>query len=664
MTYVNIVTSDRGWILERLATELTTRLPYVKFTDAVDPRAAVQYYITYSTWRQRVSPIEVAFFTHLEQDAKARDHFFEVARTVDHCLCQSRFCEQIIRDAGVEAVTTISPGVDLAMFKPVVKIGVVGRTYPSGRKGEALVKQVMNIEGIEWHFTGDGWPGPALNLPSDGMAQFYNNMDYILVPALYEGGPMSVLESLACGTPVIAPPIGWAPDFPHIEYRTGDAADLRRVLTKVVAERQELRESVLGATWDAWAAGHDRVFRELMRKADLVPMATQIRTSDRVLRSATLFTHGSEASDPGGPSVRVPGTARYLRELGLDARALNFPDPVDCESDIVHGFSVWTPESSLAMARRIKEQGKPYVFSPIFLDLSKIALWAAALPNLLAGGLQGGDLDAAIAAQSEQFMEDLAHGRVSAEPMPGYHAMVREMIALADHVILLSEHERELLKALGAELKAATVVHNPVDHVHFGSGDPALFREAFDVKDYVLCVARVEPRKNQAMLAHALRGSGLPVVLAGHVANPSYAETIKALADDNLHMVGRVALQSDMLASALAGARVVVLPSWCEGASLAALEAGAAGASMVLSNRSSESEYFGAFARYCDPGDAISIRTQVQDAYDSPLDVAQREAIQEHVRQFSWQRYAEKTAEVYRKTLDPQRGGDFTSLTK
>ena len=159
----------------------------------------------------------------------------------------------------------IRPGVDLDVFTPRVKIGVVGRTYACGRKGEALVRDVLDMPGIEWHFTGSGWPLPSRALKDADMPAFYREMDYILVPSLYEGGPMSVIEALACGTKVIAPPIGWVPDFPHIEFRTGDAADLRRVLAAVIDEKLALRHSVEAVTWDNFASAHHGLFHALYR---------------------------------------------------------------------------------------------------------------------------------------------------------------------------------------------------------------------------------------------------------------------------------------------------------------------------------------------------------------------------------------------------------------
>ena len=185
-------------------------------------------------------------------------------------------------------VHVIRPGVDLERFTPRVKIGVVGRTYWCGRKGEALIAEVLDTPGIEWHFTGSGWPLPSRTLADAEMPAFYREMDYILVPSLYEGGPMCVVEALACGTRVIAPPIGWVPDFPHIEFRTGDAADLRRVLGEVVGEKLALRKSVEDVSWDNFAAAHHRLFHALYR-ARAAKTAAEPRKARALVRETLPF---------------------------------------------------------------------------------------------------------------------------------------------------------------------------------------------------------------------------------------------------------------------------------------------------------------------------------------------------------------------------------------
>ncbi|WP_295400178.1 glycosyltransferase [uncultured Thiocystis sp.] len=660
MSFVNIITSDQGWILERLAREIESRLPYVTYSNAPNPQATVQYYVTYSTWRKRISPIEVAYFAHLEQDPKTAEQFFHVARHVDHCTCHSQFYEKIMRDQGIETVTTISPGVDLDSFTPCLKIGVVGRTYHTGRKGEHIVAQVMDIPEIEWFFTGEGWPGPAMKVPDGQMPDFYRQMDYVLVPALYEGGPMCVVEALACGTEVIAPPIGWVSEFPHIEFNTGDVQDLRRVLLKLVEKNRRLRATVLDRTWDAWADGHDRLFRKLLTDAGLTPIVTMDKTStEPTLRHVGLLLHGNEGKSPGGPSVRVPRTANEMREQGLHVEMLHFPQADLERFDLLHGFNVWAPTSALGMIRRAHGLNKPFVFSPIYLDLSERPLWETQIPALFDGTRTPDEIDSALRQLRRKHRIPQERQDFPPEPLPGYFAMVREMIAESDHVILLSELERQYLAAIGARPAASTVIHNPVDAHRFAEGDPALFAEHTGLRDYILCPARIEARKNQLMLVHAMRGSGLPLALVGHTPSAHYLAQVRCYADADVHLVDRIEPNSDLLISAYAGARVVVLPSWSEGAPLAALEGAAAGASLVLSDRSAEREYFGDLARYCDPSDPESIRTTILEAYTEtrrPEDIeAQRRYIREN---FSWARHIEATRDLYertRATFEPRR---------
>ena len=263
---VHIKSSDPGWILERMTQALAQRLPYVTTSNRTYPSAAIQYYLNYTEHLGRVSPIELASFTHVDElmpEMKAR--YFQVAREVDVAVCMAERYAAELRALGLREVHVIRPGVDLERFTPRLKVGVVGRTYACGRKGEALVAEVLDTPGIEWHFTGSGWPLASRALTEAEMPAFYREMDYILVPSLYEGGPMCVIEALACGTRVIAPPVGWVTDFPHVAFRTGDAADLRRVLDAAVGEKLALRRSVEDVTWDNFAAAHHRLFHALYR---------------------------------------------------------------------------------------------------------------------------------------------------------------------------------------------------------------------------------------------------------------------------------------------------------------------------------------------------------------------------------------------------------------
>lgn len=647
--FAHIVTSDRGWILEKMASELSA-LGYLSYDLVPDPRAKVQYYITYSCRRSRVSPVEMAYFTHLEEAEAPRKKFFDVSSDVEYSICMAEMYADVLRGAGHSDVRLIPPGVDLSKFRPSVKIGVVGRTYVTGRKGEGLIRQVIDLPGIEWFFTGEGWPGAALNLSDDALPGFYRDMDYILVPALYEGGPMSIIEALASGTPVIAPDVGWAPELPRISYQRGDAADLRRVLSALVDERLKLRGAVLDRTWDRFVEGHDILFSEIAREQGWARPQARIKAKPSVkprVASALLLTHGREREAKGGPSTRVPALAERLPRFGYEAALGHFPDADLTANDIVHVFNVASPQVSLPVMEAAKASGRHVAFSPIFLDNRCRLLWQVDLPAVFAA--DGMDVSARLRA-----IDDAAE-LIRATPFshafeltPGYNAMIGHMLDQADRCIFLSEYERQALASATGRAVSGDVILNPVDADLFARANPQLFADAYGVKDYVLCVGRIEPRKNQLMLAYALRDVDVPIVFAGEALDfPDYERLVREIVGDRGHFVGRIPSQSAMLASAYAGAKCFALPSWAEGGPLSALEAGAAGTPLVLSSFSGEHEYFGEFAEYCRPSSEESIKNAILRAISSPRRSVERQDFV--ARTLNIDIHVEETARFYDK---------------
>jgi hypothetical protein len=257
---VQIVGPTDGWILERLARRLAAKLPYAGFAPwrpSPRPGGGLAYYVNYALFGHPTGLVDVGFFTHRD-DAHG---FLDRARGLSHCVCMARQYAEWLRGQGVTAVTHIPMGFDYYRYAPRLVLGVAGRLeHP--RKGRALVELVRRLPFVDVLTTEGG-------VPEEGLRDWYQRLDYVLIPSTVEGGPMSLLEGLAMGKPVIAPEgVGLLPELGPTtwvhRYPPGDAAALVRVVTERYEAKRVGAELVRGRTWDEWAAAHDSLFRRLL----------------------------------------------------------------------------------------------------------------------------------------------------------------------------------------------------------------------------------------------------------------------------------------------------------------------------------------------------------------------------------------------------------------
>jgi len=259
---VQIVAPTDGWVLERLGGRLGCKLPYAALVPWAAQRggeARLAYYVNYALYQGPSGLPDVGFFTHLDESHE----FLERARRLDYCVCMSRVYADWLREHGVATVCHIPMGFDYYRYRSRLVLGVVGRLdHP--RKGAHLVNELRKLPFVEV-LTTEG------RFAEDELRDLYQRIDYVLIPATVEGGPMSLLEGLAMGKPVIAPDgVGMVAEFgetPHI--RTYAAGDLDALLAVVKACHQakcERTRLVQDRTWDRWAEDHHRPFRRLLRE--------------------------------------------------------------------------------------------------------------------------------------------------------------------------------------------------------------------------------------------------------------------------------------------------------------------------------------------------------------------------------------------------------------
>jgi hypothetical protein len=262
---LQIIGPTDNWVLERLARRLAAKLPYAAFVPwqpRRDGEARVAYYVNYALYQGPSGLIDVGLFTHREDTQE----FLERAHQVDYCVSMSRLYADWLRDQGVRWVVHIPMGFDAYRYRPRLVLGVVGKLdHP--RKGRHLVERLRALPFVEvWATEGQ--------VQDEDLPEFYQGLDYVLIPATVEGGPMSLLEGLAMGKPVIAPEgVGMVPEFPDSEhlvrYPAGDAEALVRVVTACYRKKLACARLVQGRTWDHWAEAHHHLFMRLLTERGL-----------------------------------------------------------------------------------------------------------------------------------------------------------------------------------------------------------------------------------------------------------------------------------------------------------------------------------------------------------------------------------------------------------
>lgn len=246
MNQIAIIFPKDGWILQNMGEQLVARIPgAVTFRHddptiwvdggPLDQPGQVNYFINYAVMKRSTAGIDVALFTHPEEQGQLAGLFWKIAQQVDMPICMTEKYVEKLLVRGIKS-TYIIPGVD-PKFTPKLYLAFIGRYGSYGaRKGSDLIDRISRLPYVEIIAT-QGQVS-AENLPS-----IYQYVDYTLVASRYEGGPLCLLESLACGRKVIMPKdVGLACHFSEqiIPYEVGNYESLKAVVDKLFEKKASL----------------------------------------------------------------------------------------------------------------------------------------------------------------------------------------------------------------------------------------------------------------------------------------------------------------------------------------------------------------------------------------------------------------------------------------
>ncbi len=243
-------------------------------------------------------------------------------------------------------------------------------------------------------------------------------------------------------------------------------------------------------------------------------------------------------------------------------------------------------------------------------------------------------------------------------------AMIRRALRRADRIITVSYNsKRDLVDYFSVPPSRIEVIYNGVSP-RFRPDVPAEERERVARRHglpspYLLFLGGEKPHKNlQGVVrafAEARRRAELPHALALAGPPPRNPARLEALISA-LDLSGRVfrpgLVAEEDLPGLVAGADVLLYPTLYEGFGLPVVEAMACGTPVLTSATSALQEIAGGYAYLVDPMDIDAIaRGIVALATDEKTRTDFRELGKKRALDFSWDKAAEKTLEVYRAAL-------------
>lgn len=199
-----------------------------------------------------------------------------------------------------DRINVLRNGVDVSLFRPVDRelvrkeLGIEGRLLLSvgnlieGKGHHIAIAALTRLPEIRLVVIGEGEERDSLeklaiahgvkervtfrgNLPQEQLREYYSAADALVLASAREGMPNVLLEAMACGTPVVATPVGGIPEIvcsPDAGIVTGERsvdafADAINKLFSRKIDRDATRNHAKNFNWDDTTQGQIELFNRI-----------------------------------------------------------------------------------------------------------------------------------------------------------------------------------------------------------------------------------------------------------------------------------------------------------------------------------------------------------------------------------------------------------------
>ena len=268
---INVVTVNSGWILQKIAERIVLEgqklgHEFILSHNSMNNVDCNFYVDIQNCYHGKTNSLDIGLFTHMDGDNinTVNRNCLSLNHIIHMCTRYYTKFKTIYPENKMSVLYPSEVNSRFTNYKP--QIGIFQRGKYEGKGYYFMLNLIKNpiIKNFKFKFIGKDWEGVVKELQTMGVEvdyhtsedyneyeNHYHDVDYVLIPSLWEGGPMSLIEGLACGKPIISSNVGMVGDFDvDYVYEPNDIDGLIGILNSIYDPIKKRRDSVECITYE------------------------------------------------------------------------------------------------------------------------------------------------------------------------------------------------------------------------------------------------------------------------------------------------------------------------------------------------------------------------------------------------------------------------------